>query len=46
VAESGITTREDVKRLEEADIDAVLIGETLMRSEDKKATLDELRGSE
>ena len=46
VAESGISTREDVKRLEEADIDAVLIGETLMRSENKKATLDELRGIE
>jgi len=25
-------------------VDAVLIGETLMRSSDKKAALDELRG--
>lgn len=44
VAESGISTRDDIVRLEEADVDAVLIGETLMRSSDKKAKLDELRG--
>ncbi len=44
VAESGIKTAEDIKRLEEAGVDAVLIGETLMRSPDKRATLDKLRG--
>ncbi len=44
VAESGIRTREDVKALEAAHVDALLIGETLMRSADKKAMLDELRG--
>ena len=44
VAESGIGTREDVEMLEKAGVDAVLIGETLMRSKDKKQKLDELRG--
>ena len=44
VAESGIKTREDVKALEESGVDAVLIGETLMRAEDKKAMLDYLKG--
>lgn len=44
VAESGIQTRQDVKRLEAARVNAALIGETLMRSPDKKAMLDELRG--
>ena len=34
VSESGIKTRSDIKKLEENDIDAVLIGETLMRSND------------
>lgn len=45
VAESGIKSRQDVKRLEEAKVNAALIGETLMRSPDKKAMLDELRGN-
>jgi len=45
VSESGVQTREDVACLEQAGVDAVLIGETLMRSDDKKAMLDELRGS-
>lgn len=44
VAESGIQSRQDIERLEEAKVNAVLIGETLMRSPDKKAMLDELRG--
>ena len=44
VSESGVRSREDVARLEEAGVDAVLIGETLMRAPDKKAMLDELRG--
>jgi indole-3-glycerol phosphate synthase len=34
VSESGIKTRNDIKKLEENNIDAVLIGETLMRSND------------
>lgn len=44
VAESGIKSREDIERLEAAGVDGVLIGETLMRSSDKKALLDGLRG--
>ncbi|MGL5172383.1 MAG: indole-3-glycerol phosphate synthase TrpC, partial [Olsenella sp.] len=44
VSESGVETRADVARLEEAGVDAVLIGETLMRSSDRRAALDELRG--
>ncbi|MDE6747674.1 MAG: indole-3-glycerol phosphate synthase TrpC [Lachnospiraceae bacterium] len=44
VAESGIQGREDVAALEKAHVDAVLIGETLMRASNKKAMLDELKG--
>lgn len=44
VSESGMKTREDIKRLEENGTDAVLIGESLMRSNHKKAMLDELAG--
>jgi len=45
VAESGIQTRDDILLLEEAGVDAVLIGEALMRSTDKKAMLSFLKGS-
>lgn len=44
VAESGIQTRADIEELEKGKINGVLIGETLMRSTDKKAKLQELRG--
>lgn len=44
VAESGIKTREDVAILEQCGVDAVLIGETLMKAADKKAMLEYLRG--
>jgi len=44
VAESGVKTREDVEALEKECVDAVLIGESMMRAEDKKAFLDTLRG--
>ncbi|MCR5281779.1 MAG: indole-3-glycerol phosphate synthase TrpC [Lachnospiraceae bacterium] len=44
VSESGIKTPEDIRRLEENRVDAVLIGELLMRSENKKEMLDALRG--
>ncbi len=44
VAESGIRTGEDVQLLREANVNGVLIGETLMRSRDKKQMLDSLRG--
>ena len=43
VSESGVKYPEDIKALREIG-DAVLIGETLMRADDKKAKLDELRG--
>ena len=42
VAESGIKTGEHTKSLYDHGADAVLIGETLMRSPDKKAALAEL----
>ncbi|MCR4830983.1 MAG: indole-3-glycerol phosphate synthase TrpC [Pseudobutyrivibrio sp.] len=44
VSESGIKDADDIKALSEAKVDAVLIGETLMKAEDKKAKLAELRG--
>jgi len=44
VSESGIRTADDVDRLRQHGVDAVLVGETLMRSHNKKAELDKLRG--
>lgn len=44
VAESGIRTAEDIEKLRNGNVQAVLIGEALMRSPDKKAMLEELRG--
>lgn len=44
VAESGIKTADDIEVLRQAGVNGVLIGETLMRSSDKRAMLDELRG--
>ncbi len=46
VSESGIRGPEDTSVLYENGTDAVLIGETLMRSVDKKAALDRLRQGE
>ena len=45
VSESGVKNAGDVAKLREIGADAVLIGETLMRAEDKRAKLDELRGA-
>ena len=45
IAESGIKTPQDIERLCQYGIDGVLIGETLMRSENKKAALNALRGT-
>lgn len=45
VAESGIKTGADIQVLRDANVNAVLIGETLMRAPDKKKMLDELRGN-
>ena len=39
ISESGIKTPEDVRKLKENDVDAVLIGETLMKSDDKKSMI-------
>ena len=44
VAESGIRTAKDIKALAEAQVNAVLIGETLMRSPKKREALEELNG--
>ena len=43
ISESGIKTKEDVARLKENDVDAVLIGETLMKCDDKRAMISELK---
>ncbi len=44
VSESGIASREDVLLLEQAGVDAALVGETLVRSTDPSARLKELKG--
>ena len=44
VSESGVRTAADIERLREAGVDAVLIGEALMKAPDKKQKLNELRG--
>lgn len=43
VAESGVKTHEDIERLKDAGVNAVLIGETLMRARDRSEALRELR---
>ncbi len=43
VSESGIRTADDVRKLYDNGVDAALIGEALMRAENKKAKLNELR---
>ncbi len=45
VSESGIKTREDVQRLQQAGIDAVLVGTTLMAAKDIRAKIEELFNS-
>lgn len=42
VAESGIKTKEDVRRLKDANVNGVLIGETFMKSDNKEEMLKEL----
>ncbi len=44
VAESGIRDAADVARLRAAGVDAMLVGETLMRAPDPAAALRELAG--
>lgn len=43
VSESGVGNEDDIRKLAEIGADAVLVGETLMRAEEKKAKLDQLR---
>lgn len=44
VGESGVGSREDVLRLGAAGVDAVLVGESLMRQQDRSAAVRELLG--
>ena len=44
VSESGIKSRKDIEALEKNGVNAVLIGETLMRAPNKIAALKELKG--
>ncbi len=44
VGESGVGSREDVLRLGRAGVDAVLVGESLMRKADRAAAVRELLG--
>jgi indole-3-glycerol phosphate synthase len=46
VSESGIRTRQQIEELEGVGVDAVLIGELLMRSPDPEAAVRELTGAE
>jgi indole-3-glycerol phosphate synthase len=46
VSESGIATREQIEELEQVGVDAVLIGETLMRSADPEAAVRDLTRTE
>ena len=44
VSESGVKSAEDIAKLRASGENAVLIGETLMKADDKKAKLAELKG--
>jgi len=44
VSESGISSRQDLLKLTQAGVQAVLVGEILMRADDIGAKLDEIRG--
>jgi indole-3-glycerol phosphate synthase len=46
VSESGIHTRADIEELEAVGVDAVLVGEALMRSPDPEAACRELANAE
>lgn len=46
VSESGISTREDVQRLAEVGVEAILVGEALLRAADIGAKVRELVGVE
>jgi indole-3-glycerol phosphate synthase len=44
VAESGIKTEADMIKLRDAGVNAVLIGETMMRADDKRGMIKRLKG--
>ncbi|MCL2865909.1 MAG: indole-3-glycerol phosphate synthase TrpC [Lachnospiraceae bacterium] len=44
ISESGIRNPKDVARLQAIEVDGVLIGESIMRSQDKKVEIQRLRG--
>jgi indole-3-glycerol phosphate synthase len=46
VSESGFHTREQLEDLERVGVDAVLVGESLMRADEPEAALRELTGAE
>jgi len=46
ISESGIQKTEDIERLRQSNVDAVLIGEAFMRNEDKAAVMKNLRGKQ
>ena len=46
VAESGIRSREDVQLLAEEKVDAILVGESLLRSKDIRGKIEELSGKQ
>ncbi len=46
VSESGISSRSQIEDLEQVGVDAVLVGEILMRSEDPAAACRDLAGTE
>ena len=45
VSESGVQTAEDIRILRDSGVNAVLIGETLMRAENKREKLAELKSN-
>ncbi len=46
VSESGIVHREQIEELEGVGVDAVLVGETVMRADDPEAAVRQLVGRE
>lgn len=45
LAESGIKSEEDIRTLADADVNGILIGESLMRSSDKKELIQRFKGA-